>query len=96
MQRRFVHAHHITYWEDGGTTTAENLICLCPLHHRLLHLGELTIEGDPQAGTVVFRDRWGRALAPPGMGASALPATDDPTYRPPRGERLNGWDFGWA
>jgi hypothetical protein len=95
QQRRFVHAHHLLYWEDGGLTVAENLVCLCPRHHRSLHLGDFTIEGDPQLGNLVFRDRWGRAIAPPATGAAPLPTTD-PTYRPPRGERLHGWDFGWA
>jgi hypothetical protein len=94
-QRRFVHAHHILPWEDGGLTVAENLICLCPKHHRSLHLGEISIEGDPQRGPVVFRDRWGRPITPPALGASPLP-TPEPKYRPPLGEQLRGWDFGWA
>ncbi|MBI3224187.1 MAG: DUF222 domain-containing protein, partial [Mycolicibacterium cosmeticum] len=32
---RGLHAHHITHWEDGGQTELNNLILLCPYHHRL-------------------------------------------------------------
>jgi hypothetical protein len=33
------HAHHITHWIDGGSTSLENLILLCGHHHRLIHAG---------------------------------------------------------
>lgn len=29
---------HSTAWADGGTTTVDNLACLCRHHHRLKHL----------------------------------------------------------
>ena len=31
------HAHHIRHWADGGETRLENLVLVCPFHHRLLH-----------------------------------------------------------
>ena len=34
---RFVDAHHIHHWADGGETSMDNLILLCRRHHRLLH-----------------------------------------------------------
>ncbi len=34
---RFVDAHHIQHWADGGETSMDNLILLCRLHHRLVH-----------------------------------------------------------
>ena len=34
---RYVDAHHVTHWEDGGTTDLANLILLCNRHHRLQH-----------------------------------------------------------
>jgi hypothetical protein len=34
---RFVDAHHIQHWADGGETKMDNLILLCRRHHRLLH-----------------------------------------------------------
>jgi hypothetical protein len=34
---RFVDAHHIIHWADGGDTTLDNLTLLCRKHHRFLH-----------------------------------------------------------
>jgi hypothetical protein len=36
---RFVDAHHIQHWADGGETSMNNLILLCRQHHRLVHEG---------------------------------------------------------
>jgi hypothetical protein len=41
---RFADAHHIQQWADGGETRLENLILLCPHHHRLLHEGGFRME----------------------------------------------------
>ena len=30
------HVHHITPWHTGGTTNLDNLVLLCPHHHRLV------------------------------------------------------------
>ena len=35
--RRFVDAHHIQHWADGGETSMDNLLLLCRKHHRLVH-----------------------------------------------------------
>jgi len=35
--RRFVDAHHIHHWADGGETSMDNLVLLCRKHHRLVH-----------------------------------------------------------
>jgi hypothetical protein len=64
-QRRWLHAHHLVFWEDGGLTLPQNLVMLCPAHHRALHRGEFSIDGNPEDGTLVFRDRFGRPIAPP-------------------------------
>ncbi len=48
-------------------TIAANLVCLCERHHRQLHHGDFTIQGDPEAGTLRFVDRFGRATEPPGL-----------------------------
>ncbi len=37
--RRFVDAHHIVHWADGGETALNNLVLLCRRHHRLVHEG---------------------------------------------------------
>ena len=35
--RRFTQAHHIVWWELGGTTDLDNLILICSFHHKLVH-----------------------------------------------------------
>ena len=34
---RFIDAHHIEHWADGGPTDLDNLVLLCRFHHRLVH-----------------------------------------------------------
>ena len=34
---RYVDAHHIQHWADGGETCMDNLVLLCRTHHRLVH-----------------------------------------------------------
>jgi hypothetical protein len=41
---RFVDAHHIVHWADGGETKMENLILMCRRHHRLVHEGGFGLE----------------------------------------------------
>jgi hypothetical protein len=36
---RFVDAHHIHHWADGGETSMENLVLLCSRHHHMVHEG---------------------------------------------------------
>ena len=42
-QSRYLDAHHIQHWADGGETSLDNLLHLCRYHHRQLHLGLFTI-----------------------------------------------------
>jgi hypothetical protein len=101
-QRLWLHAHHIVHWEDGGPTAPHNLVLLCPLHHRALHLGEFSIVGDPEAGNLRFLDRWGNTIGPPDLDP---PGGDPPRhdrrppgtspYRPPLAERLTADTFAW-
>lgn len=95
--RRWLHAHHIRHWRDGGLTIPSNLVLLCPHHHRALHLGELTIEGDPEAGTLRFLDRFGRLIAPPGLDPPPSPPPHDgrSPCTPPAGEPLPSHSFSW-
>lgn len=60
---RGLHAHHIVHWEDGGPTDLDNLVLLCPFHHRLHHFGGITITG-PASNPAA--DHW--ANAPNGGG----------------------------
>ena len=70
---------------------------LCPTHHRALHMGDLSIEGNPEDGTLVFRDTRGERIEPPQFGANPLPhpPPEQLQYRQPYGERLSARDFHW-
>jgi hypothetical protein len=41
---RFVDAHHIEHWADGGETSMDNLVLLCRNHHRLVHEGGFGVQ----------------------------------------------------
>ncbi|MEO3761072.1 DUF222 domain-containing protein, partial [Mycobacterium sp. B14F4] len=75
---RGLHAHHIRHWEDGGATELDNLVLLCPYHHRLHHRGIITIRGPAPDITVL--DHAGRTLSP---GSLARPPTQPPPAVPP-------------
>ena len=59
---RFVDAHHIQHWADGGATDINNLILLCRHHHRLVHEGGFGLNRTP-AGELQFTDPTGNRLA---------------------------------
>jgi len=40
---RYVDAHHVQHWADGGGTSLDNLLLLCRRHHRALHEGGYTL-----------------------------------------------------
>jgi hypothetical protein len=95
-QKRWLHVHHIEFWEDGGLTVSENLICLCPKHHRALHAGDFRIEGNPDLGTVRFFTARGSPIEPPGTGPPRLPDRRDPSpFTSPLGERMSPLWFAW-
>ena len=41
---RYIDAHHIHHWADGGETKPSNLVSLCRWHHRCLHEGGFRVE----------------------------------------------------
>jgi Domain of unknown function (DUF222) len=98
-QRLWLHAHHLVFWDDGGLTIPANLVLLCPNHHRALHNGEFSIDGNPETGTVRFLDRWGTPIAPPDhpppghdpRSGSSRP----PPFTPPLAEPLRADTFAW-
>jgi hypothetical protein len=60
---RFLHAHHIVHWADGGPTELWNLILLCPYHHRYLHEHKWSARGDPSLPNgVEFLNAGGRIV----------------------------------
>ncbi|ORA36003.1 HNH endonuclease signature motif containing protein [Mycobacterium aquaticum] len=87
---RGLHAHHLRHWEDGGPTELDNMVLLCPYHHRLHHKGGITITGP--ADQLKVTDATGRELHP---GSLARPPTTPPPqvppYRGPTGERADWW-----
>ncbi len=44
---RFVDAHHIRHWADGGETSMNNLVLLCRRHHRLVHEEGFGVQAGP-------------------------------------------------
>ena len=60
--QRYVEAHHVRHWIDGGETCLENLVLLCSAHHRLLHHGAFHIIVED--GDVVFVSRDGEVIEP--------------------------------
>ena len=65
-RRRHLQAHHRQHWAHGGETSLANLVLLCYQHHRVVHEGGYTVEGDADSG-IRFRNRHGIVwpLAPP-------------------------------
>jgi hypothetical protein len=57
---RWLHAHHVVHWADGGPTDADNLMLLCGYHHRLVHERGWSV----QPGTHVFVRPDGRSYEP--------------------------------
>ena len=71
-QRRWLIIHHIWHWEDGGPTDPHNLVAVCGAHHRMIHSGLLSLEGNPEHGELKVFDKWGRQICarapdPPGQ-----------------------------
>ena len=65
---RYLEAHHVIHWIDGGETELENLVLLCSAHHRLHHLGRFNIEMVDGAPTFISAD------------GEVIPRTLDPQF----------------
>ncbi len=61
-RRRWGQAHHRVHWADGGPTDLDNLLWLCPHHHRFVHERGWRIEGDPDDQVVFVRPN-GRTMS---------------------------------
>ncbi|MEU0495916.1 DUF222 domain-containing protein [Mycobacterium sp. NPDC006124] len=87
---RGLHAHHIRHWEDGGPTNPDNLVLLCPFHHRLHHRGGITIAGT--ATHLVVTDADGNTLTAASLARPpTTPPPDVPPCTGPLGERADWW-----
>ena len=83
---RRTHAHHITHWARGGATAMDNLVLLCPFHHRAVHEGGWRVEMDERGVPNFFNPLGVRMpVVPgppdigglvPGVDAEAAPSQD--------------------
>ncbi len=71
---RFLEAHHVKHWSQGGETSIDNLVLLCSRHHRLVHEGGYEMRRDAH-GQWYFRRADGRAV--PAAGYRYEDMTDD-------------------
>ena len=58
---KWLDAHHIRHWTDGGQTSLENLVLLCTHHHRLMHEGGFQML-PREGGSYYFGKRDGRPV----------------------------------
>ena len=61
---RYVQAHHIKHWADGGETSLDNLVTLCSFHHRLVHEGGYGVRVDERE--IKFTRPDGEVIPPAG------------------------------
>jgi hypothetical protein len=95
-QVRWLHIHHLVHWTEGGRTDPDNLFALCPAHHRMVHKGLLSIEGNPtEPGGLTFADERGPIPGSPIPNVARdlnLPA---PKWQHPPGEPLDTRWITW-
>lgn len=69
-RKRFLDAHHVVHWANGGPTNLRNLLLLCQRHHRAVHEDGFTLRPVPdQPGRWVFH-------RPDGTPVPAAPAPE--------------------
>ena len=68
-----LHGHHVRHWAEGGETALDNLVLLCPAHHRLVHEGGFDVRRLDD-GALRFTDPNGNALRAPSPIEASSPA----------------------
>ena len=69
-----LHGHHVRHWADGGETALDNLVLLCPVHHRLMHEGGFDVRRlDDWA--LRFTDPKGNPVRAPAPSEASSPGT---------------------
>jgi hypothetical protein len=93
-RRRFLDAHHVEHWADGGPTKLSNLVHLCRTHHRLVHEGGVRVE--PHDGGWRFVRPNGREFA--ACNGTLLSDTEWTALRDSNATRWGGerMDYGLA
>jgi Domain of unknown function (DUF222)/HNH endonuclease len=87
---RYVDAHHIHHWAQGGETKLSNLVQLCRFHHRQVHEGRVVIKRLDD-GALRFVKPDGSAFESPRPGPTK-PARDwrhSPVAQHPAGTTIN-------
>ena len=69
-ESRRVDLHHIQHWINGGRTDLENLVSLCPYHHKLVHDRGYLIAASPSGGFAFYQ--------PDGTPLPACPPLPEP------------------
>jgi hypothetical protein len=96
-ESRRVDLHHIQHWVNGGRTDLDNLISLCPYHHKVVHDRGYLIAASPPGGFAFYRpDGTPLPSCPPVPGpdgsisqAHDADITPDTIIPPWYGERLD-------
>lgn len=78
---RWVHSHHIVHWAYGGATNLDNLVTLCPYHHRLIHEGGWSIRGHPD-GELTWLDEHNNTFNPRDLYWHTVGPRPDTAYLP--------------
>jgi hypothetical protein len=94
---RYLDAHHIEHWANGGETKPSNLVSLCRFHHRAVHEGGMRIE-ILDDGALRFVKQNGATIDNVAHGFTQ-PLGD--WTQLPAGAQVNGWrgermDYGLA
>ena len=84
--KRFVDAHHIQHWINGGETKLQNTILICRRHHRFVHEWNYSMERFEEAWVFVRPDGQRVSAAPPRPEIS--PVFEQAIAWPP----ARGWD----
>jgi hypothetical protein len=104
-ESRRVDLHHIQHWVNGGRTDLDNLVSLCPWHHKLVHDRGYLIAAPPGGADFAFYRPDGTPLPPcpplpePGGSIDAVhdaEITPDTIIPPWYGERLDLHHAIWA
>ena len=69
-----LHGHHVRHWAEGGETSLDNLVLLCPTHHRLVHEGGFNVQRLDD-GAFRFTNPHGLAVRPPRRRETSSPDT---------------------
>ena len=66
--------HHVKHWAEGGETSLDNLVLLCPTHHRLVHEGGFDVQRLDD-GAFRFTNPHGLTVRPPKRAEMSSPDT---------------------